>query len=87
MTVSSIGGRCFLCRPATRKAGQRVWVSDAKLCRNEKKEGMGKRVEDGVSETAKQASNSRKVMMVKIKKSAVLHLWNSRDKSMSWEIM
>lgn len=65
MTVSSIGGRCVLCWPATRKAGQRVWLSDAKLGRKERKGKVwGGRVEDGVSETVKQASNTRKVMMV-----------------------
>lgn len=71
MTVSSIGGReriCLLCWPATRKAGQRVWFSDAKLSRKEKEEGVGEWVEDGVSETVKQASNTRKVMMVKKKR-------------------
>lgn len=55
------------CWPATRKAGQRVWVSDAKLSRKERggRSVWGEWVEDGVSETVKQASNTRKVMMVK----------------------
>lgn len=66
MTASSIGGRevrSLSCWPATMKAGQRVWVSHAKLSRREKKEGTGEWAEDGVSETVKQAS--RKVMRVK----------------------